>query len=70
MLARRPWLARAGAGPRWFRRRAWPRCRRLTAHPLAWPGLAGLVLGLLAIGPALAPGYVLSYDMEIGRAHV
>jgi hypothetical protein len=63
VLARRPWLARAGAGPRWFRRRAWPRCRRLAAHPLTWPGLAGLALGLLAIGPALAPGYVLSYDM-------
>ena len=63
MLARRPWLARAEAGPRWFRRRAWPWCRRLAAHPLAWPGLAGLALGLLAIGPALAPGYVLSYDM-------
>jgi hypothetical protein len=63
VLARRPWLARAGAGPQWFRRRAWPRCRRLAAHPLTWPGLAGLGLGLLAVGPALAPGYILSYDM-------
>jgi hypothetical protein len=29
----------------------------------AWPALAGLVLGLLALGPGLAPGYLLSYDM-------
>jgi hypothetical protein len=63
VLARRPWRARAGAGPQCIRRRAWPRCRRLAAHPLTWPGLAGLVLGLLALGPALAPGYILSYDM-------
>jgi hypothetical protein len=71
VLARRPWLARAEAGPQWLRRRAapwwhgraWPWCRRRAAHPLTWPGLAGVALGLLAIGPALAPGYVLSYDM-------
>jgi hypothetical protein len=37
--------------------------RRLPAPPQAWPALAGLGLGLLALGPALAPGYVLSYDM-------
>ncbi len=29
----------------------------------AWPALAGLGLGLLAIGPGLAPGFLLSYDM-------
>ena len=28
-----------------------------------WPALAGLLLGLLALGPALARGFVLSYDM-------
>jgi hypothetical protein len=39
------------------------RWRRLLAHPQAWPALVGLGLGLLALGPALAPGYVLSYDM-------
>ena len=35
-------------------------------HPAArhaWPALAGLALGLLALGPGLAPGYLLSYDM-------
>jgi len=37
--------------------------RRLLARPQAWPILLGLGLGLLAIGPALAPGYILSYDM-------
>jgi len=32
----------------------------------AWPGLAvGLVLGLLALGPALRRGFLLSYDMVI-----
>jgi hypothetical protein len=40
--------------------------RRLLAHPQAWPLLAGLALGLLALGPALRPGYVLSYDMVFG----
>ncbi|POM27423.1 hypothetical protein BTM25_18370 [Actinomadura rubteroloni] len=28
-----------------------------------WPGVAGLVLGLLALGPGLAPGFLLSFDM-------
>lgn len=28
-----------------------------------WPGTAGLLLGLLALGPALHSGFVLSYDM-------
>jgi hypothetical protein len=32
-------------------------------HPAWWAALAGLLLGLLAIGPALARGFVLSYDM-------
>jgi hypothetical protein len=35
--------------------------RRARAH--AWPAAAGLVLGLLALGPALGRGFVLSYDM-------
>jgi hypothetical protein len=34
---------------------------RARAH--AWPALTGLILGLLAIGPALGNGFVLSYDM-------
>ncbi|MGE5292849.1 MAG: hypothetical protein ACM3ML_37815 [Micromonosporaceae bacterium] len=43
-------------------RRAWSsRARSLGAR--AWPALAGLVLGLLALGPALGRGFVLSYDM-------
>ena len=34
------------------------------ARPHAWPALTGLVLGLLALGPALGRGFVLlSYDM-------
>ncbi len=32
-------------------------------HPAWWPGLTGLLLGVLALGPALARGFVLSYDM-------
>ena len=48
-LAHRVALARHGL-PR-PRRQAW------------WPALAGLLLGLLAIGPGLARGFVLSYDM-------
>jgi hypothetical protein len=32
-------------------------------RPHAWPALTGLVLGLLALGPALASGFVLTYDM-------
>jgi hypothetical protein len=44
--------------------RGLPRPRRLRLRPSAgWPALAGLLLGLLAIGPALARGFVLSYDM-------
>jgi hypothetical protein len=31
--------------------------------PAWWPALAGLLLGLLALGPALGRGFVLSYDM-------
>ena len=44
----------AAARARW---RAW------LARPAAWPALAGLGLGLLALGPGLGPGYLLSYDM-------
>jgi len=32
-------------------------------HPAWWAALAGLLLGLLAMGPALARGFILSYDM-------
>ena len=35
----------------------------IRARPHAWPALTGLVLGLLALGPALGSGFVLSYDM-------
>jgi hypothetical protein len=28
-----------------------------------WPGAVGLALGLIVLGPALAPGFVLTYDM-------
>ena len=40
----------------------WHRLAR-SARPHAWPAVTGLVLGLLALGPALGPGFVLSYDM-------
>jgi hypothetical protein len=40
-----------------------PRWRAWLAAPAAWPALAGLGLGLLALGPGLGPGYLLSYDM-------
>ncbi len=33
------------------------------ARPHALPAAAGFLLGLLALGPALLPGFVLSYDM-------
>jgi hypothetical protein len=42
-----PWRARAARGR--------------AAH--FWPALTGLLLGLLALGPALSSGFVLSYDM-------
>jgi hypothetical protein len=29
----------------------------------SWPGLIGPALGLIVLGPALAPGFVLTYDM-------
>jgi hypothetical protein len=48
----RPGDAAAPPGP--------PPQARLTAW---WPALTGLLLGLLALGPALARGFVLSYDM-------
>src|ERR1022692_2485027 len=35
--------------------------RQARAH--GWPAAAGLILGLLALGPALGAGFVLSYDM-------
>jgi hypothetical protein len=56
------WLTRRGpghlAGGRADGRR-WPPA----LPPAWWAALAGLVLGLLALGPALARGFVLSYDM-------
>lgn len=59
---------RAPAGPGARRLGARAVLRRLAGHPLTWrpltwPGLAGLALGLLVLGPALAPGYILSDDM-------
>ncbi len=42
--------------------RSRPGLRAWRASP-GWPACAGLVLGLLALGPGLAPGYLLSYDM-------
>jgi hypothetical protein len=45
--------ARSGAG-------GW---RRRLLGRRAWPAWVGLGLGLLALGPGLAPGYLLSYDM-------
>jgi hypothetical protein len=49
------------AEPAW---RGRPRRQRLSLwSPAGWPALAGLLLGLLAIGPGLARGFVLSYDM-------
>jgi hypothetical protein len=38
-----------------------PLIRNLGQH--LWPATAGLLLGLLALGPALSRGFVLSYDM-------
>ena len=40
-----------------------PPGRPQSRHLAWWPALAGLVLGLLALGPALARGFVLTYDM-------
>jgi hypothetical protein len=40
---------------------AW--ARSVVTRPAAWPALAGLLLGVLALGPGLAGGFVLSYDM-------
>jgi hypothetical protein len=50
--ARRGAVCPAGGRP-W----SWP------WHPAWWAALTGLLLGLLALGPALARGFVLSYDM-------
>jgi len=42
----------------------WPAWRFPAWRPAAWwPALAGLLIGLLALGPALGRGFVLSYDM-------
>jgi hypothetical protein len=53
-------LAPAVPGPPGPGRRRW---RAALASPAAWPALAGLGLGLLAVGPGLGPGFLLSYDM-------
>ena len=37
--------------------------RGLAVAARAWPALAGLVLGLLALGPGLRRGFLLGYDM-------
>src|SRR5262249_6192639 len=37
--------------------------RPATRRQAWWPVLAGLLLGMLAMGPALVRGFVLSYDM-------
>jgi hypothetical protein len=42
---------------------AWRRSRAWRRSPAWWPALTGLLLGLLALGPALGRGFVLSYDM-------
>jgi hypothetical protein len=42
---------------------AWSRCRAGLSGPGGLAGLAGLGLGLLAVGPGLGPGFLLSYDM-------
>jgi hypothetical protein len=47
-------LTGASARSRW---RAW------AGRPGFWPALTGLGLGLLALGPGLGPGFLLSYDM-------
>ena len=52
-------LTRRGSGHLAGRPCRWPP----PLPPAWWPALAGLVLGLLALGPALARGFVLSYDM-------
>jgi hypothetical protein len=59
-LANRTGLAeRTGPAPR-----RGPRLRWQGGLPATgWPALAGLLLGLLAVGPGLARGFVLSYDM-------
>jgi hypothetical protein len=40
-----------------------PRPRGRPLRPDGWPALLGLLLGLLALGPALGSGFVLTYDM-------
>jgi len=47
---------RAGASAR-------ARWRGRARRPGFWPALTGLGLGLLALGPGLGPGFLLSYDM-------
>jgi hypothetical protein len=41
----------------------WWRSPARRRSPAWWPALTGLLLGLLALGPALGRGFVLSYDM-------
>jgi hypothetical protein len=53
-------LAPAAPGSPGSARSRW---HAVLASPVTWPALAGLGLGLLALGPGLAPGFLLSYDM-------
>jgi hypothetical protein len=57
-------LPRAGPGQPGS---AWSRWRSGLAGPGALPALVGLGLGLLALGPGLGPGFLLSYDMVFVR---
>ena len=43
--------------------RSYAQARRLRLTATGGAALTGLALGLLALGPALGPGYVLAYDM-------
>jgi hypothetical protein len=53
-------LAPATPGPPGSARSRW---HAVLARPTTWPALTGLGLGLLALGPGLGPGFLLSYDM-------